>query len=144
MASLVAAGMRAVSIPVREDTAAGGFIQPQDRVDVLLVRKSRDGAPAMGSAEVLFTGAKVLAIGRTLDGKSGAAAPFRTATLELTPGQAKKVTGAQTAGEISLALVGAALGGGGMAAADDASGGGDFEQTIRTMKFGRRSELVAH
>jgi len=140
MASIMAAGKRAVSVPIREETAAGGFIQPQDRVDVLLTRKSRDGGTAKGTAELLLKGAKVLAIGKALDGRNGTTAQLRTATLELTPAQARRIAGAQPAGEISLALVAAADNGGDLQTSGDTAAGDELEQPVRTMKFGRRSE----
>ena len=37
MAAILPSGMRAISTPIREETAAGGFILPNDRVDVILV-----------------------------------------------------------------------------------------------------------
>lgn len=139
MASLVASGMRAVSVPIREETAAGGFVQPQDRVDVLLTRKARNGMPGKHAAELLLQGAKVLAIGKTLDGANRAAAQQRTATLELTPAQARRVAGAQGAGEISLALVAAADRGENTPGSRDGTAEAGFAQPVRTMKFGRRS-----
>jgi pilus assembly protein CpaB len=104
LAALVGAGLRAVSVPIREESAAGGFIQPGDRVDVLVTRRQAEGGasePARG--EILLRGVKVLAIGKTLQGKAGSA---RTATLELAPPQASLVTAAQAGGEIALALIG--------------------------------------
>ncbi len=139
MASLVASGMRAVSVPIREETAAGGFVQPQDRVDVLLTRKALSGMPGKPAAELLLEGAKVLAIGKMLDGASRAAAQQRTATLELTPAQARRVAGAQGAGDISLALVAAADNSNDTPGSEDVTADGSFAQPVRTMKFGRRS-----
>jgi pilus assembly protein CpaB len=139
MASLVAAGMRAVSVPIREETAVGGFVQPQDRVDVLLTRRSREGKAGKTAAEVLLKSARVLAIGRALTGKGRAGAQHRTATLELTPAQARRIAGAQGAGDISLALVAAADNGVDAQAWEDDGAGADFEQPVRTMKFGLRS-----
>src|SRR6185437_8254922 len=39
MAATLSDGMRAISIPISTDSGAGGFILPNDRVDVLLTRK---------------------------------------------------------------------------------------------------------
>ena len=41
MAAILPAGMRAISTPIREETSAGGFILPNDRVDVILSHKLR-------------------------------------------------------------------------------------------------------
>lgn len=143
LASLVAPGMRAVSVPIRDETAAGGFIQPHDRVDVLLTRK-RDGAGAGkgGASEMILRGAKVLAIGRGLDGRGGnggngsGSGQVRTATLELTPVQARRVAAAQSAGELSLALVAASDAE--RAQADGMAAVADAEPPVSMLKFGRR------
>ena len=106
LAALVAPGMRAVSVPVREETAAGGFIQPGDRVDVLVTRKASEAMREAARTKILLRGVKVLAIGKALQGR---AATFgRTATLELAPPQASLLTSAQSSGEIALTLIGVA------------------------------------
>ena len=43
MAAILPSGMRAISTPIREETAAGGFILPNDRVDVILSRRVQVG-----------------------------------------------------------------------------------------------------
>src|SRR5262245_42666390 len=85
LAALLAPGMRALSVPIREETAAGGFIQPGDRVDVMVTRKQADGPREPARSEALLRAVKVLAIGKALSGKS--AGGGRTATLEIAPGQ---------------------------------------------------------
>jgi pilus assembly protein CpaB len=136
LASLLAPDMRAISVPIREETAAGGFVQPNDRVDVIVTRKASDAGQERPKSEILVRGAKVLAIGKMLSGGK-AAGGGKTATLELTPNQARRLTAAQAAGEISLALIGAA---------DFANG--DFPTAsiaepaseIRMLKYGRSSQ----
>ena len=44
MAAMLTPGMRAVSIVICAESGAGGFILPNDRVDVILTRKF-DGTP---------------------------------------------------------------------------------------------------
>ena len=39
MAAILPSGMRAISTPIREETSAGGFILPNDRVDVIVSRR---------------------------------------------------------------------------------------------------------
>ena len=39
MAAILPAGMRAISTPITEESSAGGFILPNDRVDVILSHK---------------------------------------------------------------------------------------------------------
>jgi pilus assembly protein CpaB len=135
LAVLLGPDMRAIAVPIREETAAGGFVQPNDRVDVIVTRKPMDSSKFAPRSEIVARGAKVLAIGKALGGK--AAAGGKTATLELTPIQARKLTAAQAAGEISLALIGAAN-----------LAQGDFPTAsipepvseIRILKYGRSSQ----
>jgi pilus assembly protein CpaB len=103
LAAMLTPGMRAVSVPIREETAAGGFIQPGDRVDVLVTRKRSEAGRDRPRSEVLLRGLKVLAVGKALQGK---APTGRTATLELSPRDAGVLTAAQSTGEIALALIG--------------------------------------
>lgn len=138
LAMLVAPGMRAVSVPIREETAAGGFIQPQDHVDVMLTRKGHDGGRVAkgASSEIVLRGAKVLAIGKGLDGRGGGASgQVRTATLELTLAQWRRLIAAQSAGELSLALVAASDG---ERVEPETVNVPEPEQPVATLKFGRR------
>ena len=133
LASLLAPGMRAVSVALREESAAGGVIQPGDRVDGRVMRRQSEGLRQDAGGEVLLRGVKVLAIGKALQGKATtAAAGGRTATLEVTPAQASPITTAQSGGEIALALIGLA----------DASGAGapvlpPAAPEVRLLKYGR-------
>lgn len=104
LAALLAPGMRAVSVPIREESAAGGFIQPGDRVDVMVTRRQADAGRGPARSEVLLRAVKVLAVGKALQARP--AANGRTATLELAPAQVGLLTAAQSAGEIALALIG--------------------------------------
>ena len=106
LAGLVAPGMRAMSVPIREESSAGGFIQANDRVDVMVTRRQGEASRAPVKAEMLLRGVKILAIGKALQGKASASG--RTATLELSPAQAGLLTAAQSSGEIALALIGTA------------------------------------
>lgn len=142
LASLVAPDMRAVSVLIREETAAGGFIQPNDRVDVFLTRNKRDDGSSFIGSQLLLRGVKVLAMGTGLDGKSSASVKNRTATLELTPDQARIIAGAQSAGEITLALI-AASDTIGMGAPQTDSGialDSEAQNTIQILKFGRSTQ----
>lgn len=134
LAALLGPDMRAISVTIREETAAGGFVQPNDRVDVIVTRGRSDAGQEPPKAEILVRGVKVLAIGKALSGK---AAGGKTATLELTPNQARRLTAAQAAGEISLALIGTAnLAYGDLPTASIA----DPVSEIRILKYGRSSQ----
>src|SRR5579862_8651194 len=45
MAAMLNPGMRAVSITISTDSGAGGFILPNDRVDIILTQKSSENPP---------------------------------------------------------------------------------------------------
>jgi pilus assembly protein CpaB len=105
MAAILPAGMRAISTPIREETAAGGFILPNDRVDVLLSHKMKVGSKEEPVSEAVLRNVRVLAIGQELENKDGEkVATGKTATLELTPRQSETLALAQQMGEISLSL----------------------------------------
>ena len=105
MAAILPSGMRAISTPIREETSAGGFILPNDRVDVLLTHKMRVGNKEEPVSEAVMRNVRVLAIGQALESGDGEkVATGKTATLELTPPQAEVLALAQSMGEISLSL----------------------------------------
>ncbi len=136
-AALIAPGMRASAIPLKEESAAGGLIQPGDRVDVIWTRQRSEGRPQRLMAHTILTSVKVLAIGKSIHaGQKNA--DGRTATLELTPEQARSIESAKASGELSLALIPAgdvaALGG--IGAGEPLSA--DTEPSVRIMKFGRQ------
>ena len=105
MAAILPSGMRAISTPIREETSAGGFILPNDRVDVILSHKMRVGSKEEPVSEAVLRNVRVLAIGQEIENKDGEkVATGKTATLELTPRQAEVLALAQSMGEISLSL----------------------------------------
>jgi pilus assembly protein CpaB len=110
MAAILPKGMRAIAVRVSVETGAGGFILPNDRVDVLLTRKLT-GGQARTVTETVLTNVRVLAIDQTYtpsssDGKKDQVAEkkINTATLELDPRQAEVVALAETTGQLTLAL----------------------------------------
>ena len=76
------------------ETGAGGFILPNDRVDVILTR--RDGEAEKRrlksqTSETILTNVRVLAIDQTVEEKNGQKVVIgKTATLELTPARRPK------------------------------------------------------
>ncbi len=104
MAAQLAAGMRAISIRISAESAAGGFILPNDRVDILQTRKI-SSRPPVSVTKAILRNVRVLAIGtHDTQGKDQKTVMGGTATLELTPEQADEVQRAETDGSISLAL----------------------------------------
>ena len=90
MAAILPTGMRAISTQISPETGAGGFILPNDHVDVILTRRDRDAEKAAGgdthSSETILTNVRVLAIDQNVEEKDGQKVVVgKTATLELTP-----------------------------------------------------------
>ncbi len=109
MAAILPSGMRAVSTQISPETGAGGFILPNDHVDVILSRRDRQAEKASGSevhtSEIILSNVRVLAIDQNVEEKNGNKVVIgKTATLELTPGQAETLTLSQQLGTLSLAL----------------------------------------
>ena len=109
MAAILPSGMRAVSTEISPETGAGGFILPNDRVDVILSKReknpSRSGAPDIITAEIVLTNVKVLAIDQAPKEKDGQNAVVgKTVTLELKPEQAESLARARQSGTLFLAL----------------------------------------
>ena len=104
MSALLMPDMRAVSINVAADTGAGGFILPNDHVDVILARKL-DGNPPRVAAKTILSDVRVLAVDQTFKQEKDTKTVIgKTATLELTPSQAQSVAAAENMGTISLSL----------------------------------------
>ncbi|MDF1777941.1 MAG: Flp pilus assembly protein CpaB [Rhizobiaceae bacterium] len=104
MSSILPAGKRAVSTEISVETGAGGFILPNDRVDVIMVR-NKDGAGFI--TETVLSNIRVLAIDQRIqeDEEGNKTAVGSTATLELTPQQTKIIAVAQQmASRLTLAL----------------------------------------
>jgi pilus assembly protein CpaB len=108
MAAILPTGMRAVSTEITPETGAGGFILPNDRIDVILSRHEknpdRQGVELVQS-ETVLTNIRVLAIDQAPKEKDGQTSVVgRTVTLELTPDQAETLARVRQSGTLSLAL----------------------------------------
>lgn len=106
-------GMRAVSIAVSEQTASGGFILPNDRVDIIatLRVKVKQSESDGDEKEVVFSrsivnNVRVLAMNQTFnsEGDTASLTELKTAVLELDPVQAEVVARSEAQGQLSLAL----------------------------------------
>jgi pilus assembly protein CpaB len=108
MSAILPAGKRAVATKISADTSAGGFILPNDRVDVIMTRHTTDNAEtATGfQTETILNNVRVLAIDQAIEEKDGKPVVVgQTATLELTPEQAQILTVAQQMSDrLTLAL----------------------------------------
>lgn len=106
MSAQLPAGMRAVATQIAAETSAGGFILPDDYVDVIMIRQM-EGEQKQYATETILSNIRVLAIDQTIqeDEKGDKTKVGSTATLELTPEQAEILTVAQQmAARLSLVL----------------------------------------
>jgi len=109
MAAILPSGMRAYSTDISPETGAGGFILPNDRVDVILSRRDREAEKATGvevhTSETILRDVRVLAIDQLVQEKDGQRVVVgKTATLELTQRQAETLAAARQTGALTLTL----------------------------------------
>jgi pilus assembly protein CpaB len=110
MSAMLPKGMRAISVKISKYTSAGGFILPNDRVDVILTRKldNPDGGERIVKSETALTNVRVLAINQTYrqeqENDTVTVAEGETATLELDARQSEVISMIESAGDLSLAL----------------------------------------
>src|SRR5450756_594237 len=109
MAAILPTGMRAVSTEISPETGAGGFILPNDRVDVILSKREknpdRTGSADIINSEIILSNVRVLAIDQAPKEKDGQNAVVgKTVTLEVKPEQAETLARARQSGTLSLAL----------------------------------------
>src|SRR5882672_5331255 len=108
MAAILPTGFRAVSTEISPETGAGGFILPNDHVDVMLSKREKNPdskAPDLVTAEIILTNVRVLAIDQAPKEKDGTNTLVgKTVTLELKPEQAETLARARQSGMLALAL----------------------------------------
>lgn len=96
-------GLRAMTVRVDEVNSISGFLQPKDRVDLLLTHdkgEEQEIVPLIERLEVIATGVQTLVDKNATDGKR----TFSTITVQVTPRQAKEVTLAQDVGKLTAML----------------------------------------
>lgn len=111
MSAILPSGMRAtaISIDTRGATSAGGFILPNDHVDILRTYRDEEASKAGGGdvqvSEAILKNIRVLAIGQNVQERNGEkVVTGETATLEVTAMQAETLALAQRTGQLSLIL----------------------------------------
>lgn len=116
LSAVLDTGTRGVSVVVSASSASGGFIVPNDRVDVVLTRSASAEAGGQVS-DTILRNVRVLAINTRLGetGETGAPADPEDpraeifaneaiATLQLDPGQSEVIINAATSGRLTLVL----------------------------------------
>ncbi|MGQ7792080.1 Flp pilus assembly protein CpaB [Faunimonas sp. B44] len=134
MSAILPEGKRAVAVRVSAQNTAGGFILPNDRVDVIQTVTqpgSQDGQNETVSRTIL-TNMRVLAIDQTVEESGGEPVVVgKTATLEVDPVQAEIITAAEASGTLSLSLRA-------MADTDEASASNQRQSgTVKIYRSGR-------
>ena len=107
MAVTLDPGMRAMSVPITAESAAGGFILPGDHVDVIQARKiaPTGGGEMTVSTYAVLKNVRVLAIDQNTHAADKAAAVVgAVGTLEVTPSQAEFLIQARAQGDLTLML----------------------------------------
>jgi pilus assembly protein CpaB len=103
MAVVLLPGMRAMSIPINADTAAGGFILPGDRVDVLQSHAAAEGHGFI--SETLMRNLRVLAIDQKPEADKDAKAMVgAVAVLEVPAADTLILARGKAQGEMQLVL----------------------------------------
>ena len=135
MAAVLQPGMRAISTRISPETGAGGFILPNDRVDVILTEERRGETGTNVFARTILRNVRVLAIDQTFtENENDQTVIGKTATLELTPRQAEVLALSKAAGEVSLSL--RSLADSGPNASEVADAGNQETSDIRIIRYG--------
>lgn len=149
LSAVLASGMRGVSVGVSAVSSSGGFVVPNDRVDVVLTTSTDAGQ----RSEVILSNVRVLAIGKRL-GEMGASGGDETgaatsptpvtfdkstiATLELDPVQAETLINASMRGQLNLTL---------RSVVDfnkaDAARPASANQAVRLIRYGKEQSVMA-
>lgn len=110
LAAMMDPGMRAVSIEISAESAAGGFILPNDRVDLILTYDQKAdpdrGVPERAVSTTIISYVRVLSIDQNYaqNAEGETTRLGSTATLEVEPREAELVAMSQRLGEVTLAL----------------------------------------
>ena len=110
LAGVLAPGMRALSIPISPLTAASGFVLPGGIVDLVLTRehsvKRPDGTTTKKLvSETMMEKLLILAIDQNVNDAGTQPRLGKTATVEVSPKDAERITLAGRMGRISLVLM---------------------------------------
>jgi pilus assembly protein CpaB len=104
LSSMLDPGKRAVTVRVDDVRGVAGFIQPGDRVDVVLIRTEAESRSHESSSDVILQSAKVLAIDQVTGERTELPTIAKAVTLEVNPEDAQKILLATNIGRLSLIL----------------------------------------
>jgi pilus assembly protein CpaB len=105
LSAVLEPGMRAFSIRANDVVGVGGFLLPNDRVDVILVRAAQTAnTEEEFKSELLIQNVRVLGIDQEADASADKPKVAKAVTLEVTPRQAQILGLASLSGTLTLAL----------------------------------------
>lgn len=103
LSSVLEDGKRAVTVRVDDVRGVAGFIRPNDRVDVVLIRTEGNSSGSSYS-DLILQLVKVLAVDQLTGERNEQATVAKAVTLEVTAVEAQKVLLATNIGKLSLIL----------------------------------------
>jgi pilus assembly protein CpaB len=104
LSSMLDPGKRAVTVRVDDVRGVAGFIQPGDRVDVVLIRTEAESRLKEGYSDVILQFAKVLAIDQITGERPEQPTIAKAVTLEVSAEDAQKILLATNVGRLTLIL----------------------------------------
>ena len=103
LSTLIEGDKRAITIRVDDVRGVAGFVLPNDRVDVVLIRTATDSSGHRQS-DLLLQDIKVIAVDQISSEQKDRPVVAKAVTLEVTPFQAQKISLATSVGSLSLIL----------------------------------------
>src|SRR5205085_3941242 len=97
LSTIVDKDMRAMTIRVNDVTGGGGFVLPQDWVDVVLTRTDR----AQKETTILLQNVRVLAVDQQVGETKDKSVLAKAVTLEVSPEDAQRISLGRSIGSLS-------------------------------------------
>ena len=104
LSTLLGKDKRAITIRVDDVRGVAGFILPNDRVDVVLIRQDSESGGRRDISDLLLQDVKVIAIDQIVSEQKDKPAVAKAVTLEVTPYEAQRISLATSVGHLSLIL----------------------------------------
>jgi pilus assembly protein CpaB len=104
LSTLLDTDKRAITVRVDDVRGVAGFILPNDRVDVVLIRSVDTGGARKDISDLLLQDVKVIAVDQISSEQKDRPTIAKAVTLEVTPFQAQKISLATNVGHLSLIL----------------------------------------
>lgn len=147
LSAVLPSGKRAMAIKTEGtgETSAGGFILPNDFVDVVRVARDEEVSKLrqmeVFKSETVISNVRVLAIGQNIQERNGEKfITGQTATLELDPRQAEQIVLAQRVGTLSLSL--RSLQDASKTTTEDSGDQGNTGRGVTVVRFGQALEAT--